>query len=66
MAATLTGTVYREGDPRLRQLLQEWAAFWPLNNNSYLARDATGAPTPMPEGVEVRIRGREGVKWGQF
>ena len=55
MAATLTGVTYREGDPKLNLLLDEWANFWPLTNNSYSCKDADGVNTPMPEGVEVGV-----------
>ena len=54
MAATLTGVTYKEGDPKVQELLTEWKAFWPLSNNSYSARNAAGVNAPMPAGVEVR------------
>lgn len=39
MAGTLTGAQLGPGDPALRRLLEEWAAFWPLVGNSYSCRD---------------------------
>jgi hypothetical protein len=37
----------------VKQLLEEWRSFWPLNSNLYSAKDAAGRLTPMPAGVEV-------------
>ena len=55
MAATLTGVTFQEGDPKLKGLLEEWKAFWPLNSNGYESRDASGQLTAMPEAVEVKL-----------
>ena len=56
MAATLTGVTYKEGDHKLKGLLEEWKTFWPLNNNGYQSRDPSGQLTPMPEAVEVPLK----------
>ena len=55
MAATLTGVTFQEGDPKLKGLLEEWKAFWPLNSNGYESRDASGQLIAMPEAVEVKL-----------
>ena len=51
MAATLTGVTCRGEE--VKQLLEDWSSFWPLTSNAYLAKDAAGRLSPMPEGVEV-------------
>ena len=54
MAGTLTGVQFGSGDPTVRRLLEEWAAFWPLLGNSYSSRDpVSGEQIAMPAAVEV-------------
>jgi hypothetical protein len=48
----------------VKQLLEEWRSFWPLNSNLYSAKDATGRLTPMPAGVEVGINSELTIQFG--
>ena len=58
MAGTLTGVQFGSGDPAVRRLLEEWAAFWPLLGNSYSSRDpVSGEQIAMPAAVEVLVGG---------
>ena len=58
MAGTLTGVQFGSGDPAVRRLLEEWAAFWPLLGNSYSSRDpVSGEQVAMPAAVEVLVGG---------
>ncbi|XP_076453407.1 mediator of RNA polymerase II transcription subunit 13-like [Babylonia areolata] len=53
MSATLTGQTYRDTDPHIRLLLQQWSQYFPLDTDDSKELD----PNQLPNFVEVIVAG---------